>query len=504
MINGSCYVHNSNIKYICNSYSVEYFGRMKKTFIYLFLYLFAHAIAISQVTYQVDTIDDGITKSIRMKIPSGVNQVEGILMKGNPWQGEVLSYVDDSIANAFAESINFAVMGTSLWGRFKIAEEFEIFEYLIDSLATISGHPEISDAPFIFFGCSNGGQMAHSYNSLRPEKCIAFLVDKGGYYINPIPDTLALKTPGILVAGELDAQYRINAINGLFYNNRPRGALWSHILYQGTGHLSIDETHFLFLAMAEEAYKLRYPLNQTPIMGPITLRSLNKTNGWLSDSTSWNSGIINVCSHDNYLADIDSASWHINKDLAFLFAAHSSYNRINDTARISAKIADIGDMVTYSFEVDMDWDSIHIFNKSKKVGAYYGGGITSFNFDYTLTEAGFSAIFPKVYLTSGDSSVINIDFVFVRGAIVPNSSENQNYKPNSFYSIYPNPSSGLINIRFTNKENRTIEVLDIRGNIISKTISYGLQSQINITTKGIFLVKISQQDRVSVEKVIVN
>ena len=477
---------------------------MKKTFIYLCVYLFTHAIAISQVTYQVDTIDDGITKSIRMKIPSGVNQVEGILIKGNPWQGGVLSYVDDSIANAFAESINFVVMGTSLWGRFKKTEEFEIFEYLIDSLATKSGHPEISDAPFIFFGCSNGGQMAHSYNSLRPEKCIAFLVDKGGYYINPIPDTLSLKTPGILVAGEMDAQYRIDAINGLFYDNRPRGALWSHILYQGVGHLSIDETHYLFLVMAEEAYKLRYPLDQTPIIGPVTLRNLNETDGLFSDSTSWDSGIISIFNHDNYLDDKDSASWHINKDMAFLFAAHSSYNRINDTARISAKVSDSGDMVTYSFEVDMDWDSIHIFNKSKKIGAYYGGGITSFNFDYTLTETGFSAIFPKVYLTSGDSSVINIDFVFVRGAIVPNSSENPNYKPDSLYTIYPNPSFGLINIRFTNKETRTIEVLDIRGNIISKTISYDLQSQINIASKGLFFVKVSQQDRVYIEKVIVN
>lgn len=477
---------------------------IKKIILFICAYLFTLSTAISQNIYQIDTIDDGITKSIRMKIPAGVNEVEGILMKGNPWQGGVLSYVDDSIANAFAKSINFAVMGTSLWGRFKKAEEFEIFEYCIDNLAQMSGHPEISDAPFIFFGCSNGGQMAHSYNSLHPEKCIAFLVDKGGYYINPIPDTMALATPGILVAGELDLQYRIDAINDLFYNNRPRGALWSHILYQGVGHASVAETHYLFLVMAEAAYKLRYPLDQTPVNGPVTLRNLNEINGWLSDSTTWDSGIISVSGHNDYHGLADSASWHINKDLAFLFAAHSSYNRINKTASLSAKVADSGDIVTYKFEAGLAWDSIHVFNKSKKVGAYYGGGVSSFNFDYTLVETGFSALFSKVYLTSGDSSVTNLDVVFVRGVIEPNSIENEIDQQNTNYTLYPNPSTGLVNIRFTNNELRTIEVLDITGSIISSTISSGLQSQIKIKGKGLFIVRISQYDRVFVEKMIVN
>lgn len=477
---------------------------MRKIILFIYVLLFIQSTTFSQTTYQVDTIDDGITKSIRLKIPEGVNEVEGILIKGNPWQGGVLDYVDDSVANAFASSINFAVMATSYWGRFKIDEEFELFEFCIGSLAQMSEHPEISDAPFIFFGCSNGGQMAHSYNSLRPEKCIAFLVDKGGYYINPIPDTMALATPGILVAGELDLQYRIDAINDLFYNNRPRGAYWSHILCQGVGHTSVNETHYLFLVMAEAAYRLRYPLDQTPVNGPVTLRNLNEHGGWLSDSTTWESGIISVSDHNDYYGQADSASWHINKDLAFLFAAHSSYNRMNNTANLSTKIADSGDIVTYHFETSLEWDSIHIFNKSEKVGAYYGGGISSFDFNYTLVETGFSALFPKIYLTSGDSCVINLDVVFVRGEIKPNSIENEVVQVNKSCVIFPNPSTGLINIHFTNNELRTIEVLDVTGNIISNSVSSGLESQIIIKKKGLFFLRISQADGSFVEKVIVN
>ena len=478
---------------------------MKKTIIFFFIFIITHSVANSQDVYQIDTVDTGITKSIRMKIPDGVDKVEGILIMGNPWQGSVMYFVDNAIANEFARSINFVVMGTSLWGRFKVAEEFDLFEFCIDSLAQMSGHPELSDAPFIFFGCSNGGQMAHSYNSIHPEKCIAFLVDKGGYYINPIPDTMALRTPGLLVAGELDEQYRIDAINDLFYNNRSRGALWSHILNQGVGHTLMAETHNLFLILAEAAYRLRYPLDQTPVNGSVTLRNLHENDGWLSDSTTWDSGIVGVFNHNSYPGNIDSASWHINKDLAFLFAAHSSYNRMNNKASISANIADSGDIVTYNFEPDIDWDSIHVFNKSEKIGAYYGGGLSSFDFNYTLHNIGFSALFAKIYLASGDSSVFNLDVVFVRGDIEPNSIDNDTGQPNKIIShkLFPIPSSGLINIHFEERKLRNIEVLDLSGNIIIKTISSGLHTQINIYDKGLFFVKINQDDNTFVEKVIV-
>ncbi len=478
---------------------------VRKSLILLFAILLTQGIASSQSIYQIDTVDSGINKSIRFKIPAGVDEVEGILLMGNPWQGNVLYFVNDTVATEFARSINFAMMGTSLWGRFKELEEFDIFEYCIDSLGIMSGHPEISDAPVIIFGCSNGGQMAHSYNSLRPEKCIAFLVDKGGYYINPIPDTLALKTPGILVAGELDSQYRIDAINDLFYNNRPRGALWSHILCQDIGHVLIRETHLLFFLMAEAAYKLRYPLDQKPINGPISLRDLNKEDGWLSDSTTWSDGIISVFNYDDYTHNRDSASWHINKDLASVFAAHSSYNRINNSAITQGSVADSGDIVTFHFNPNTEWDSIYIYNKSEKVGSFLDGGNSAIDFNYEVNKVGFSSFFAKVFLSSGDSTVSKVSTVFVKGDILPNNIDKEtkpidHTKP---FTIFPNPSLGLLNINFTDTEQRSIQVLDLTGRIISSNVNSGLQTQIKIFEKGLFLVKISFDESVFMEVVIV-
>ncbi len=471
----------------------------------LLLNLLVYTSVFSQNYYQVDTLDEDRTKSIRLKIPEGVEEVEGILMMGNPWEGSTLFFVDDTIGTAYAKSINFVMMGTSLWGRFKHMEEFEIFEYLIDSLAIMSGHPEISDAPFIIFGCSNGGQMAHSYNTLRPEKCIAFLVDKGGYYINPIPDTSALKTPGLLVAGDQDLQYRIDAINDLFYDNRPRGALWSHILAQNTGHVRVTETHNMFLILSQAAYELRYPADQRPVNGPVQLRDVIAADGWLSDSTTWDKGIIDVFDFNSYSNNRDSASWHINKDLAYCFAAHSSYNRITRLAKISDKVVDSGDIVNYEFKITKQWDSIIMYNRSNKIGAYYSSTDTIFDFDYELSKTGFNAIFSKVYLSSGDSSVTNLGVVFVNGEIEPILTTNDNHPEEKadLINVFPNPSNGVINIEFQDYGPKTIMVYKISGELILEEVCYNSPHKLSLKSKGIYLISVISGNSNTTKKVII-
>lgn len=257
--------------------------------------------------------------------------------------------------------------------------------------------------------------------------------------------------------------------------------------------------------LAETACELRYPADQTPLDGPVALNDMDESKGWLSDSTGWMKGIIDVNQAENYTGAIESASWHLNQDLAFLFATHSSYNRIDDKAVISAKVADSGDLVTYHFEVGMDWDSIHVFDQSKQIGAYYGGGSASFGFDYILTQAGFSALFAKVYLVSADSSVTSIGFVFVKGGIESPSANNEfiSCVQNEAPIIYPNPSRGLVNIRFPQTDQRFIEVFDSKGNKVSEAYCRDLKTQLFLKEKGVYIIKISVTNNTIVEKVVI-
>jgi type IX secretion system substrate protein len=394
---------------------------MIKKLIYSFCFVvFFNLILHSQQTYQIDTKFEvlGIEydHSLIIRIPDGVDVIRGILIRGNSGGlgsgGTTLYYVDDEIAYEYAKSINFAIMGTYSWGDFYYDGEIELFDECIQQFASLSGHQELVHAPMLFLGHSNGGMMAHGYNSLHPEKTIALLVNKGLNYLNPIPEISALKTPGILVVGENDYYLMEEHTNALFYNNRSRGALWSHIIHQGQGHTLVDETKNLFYLMADEALKLRYPSSLSPVSGPVTLLDIDETIGWLSDSTTWKNGVIEVFDYNSYLKLKDSSSWHISKDLAYLFAAHSSYNRIDYDSYFTSHVVDSGSISSFHFEVNEPWDSIHVFNKYSIIGSYYDSNESVFNFDVNLDSLGFYAVFAKVYLASGETSITNFDVVF--------------------------------------------------------------------------------------------
>jgi len=64
------------------------------------------------------------------------------------------------------------------------------------------------------------------------------------------------------------------------------------------------------------------------------------------------------------------------------------------------------------------------------------------------------------------------------------------------FSIYPNPSQGIVNLKFSNTEKKQIEVYSILGNsVYSETTSKG-SVQLNLTdlNKGVYFIKISDQN----------
>lgn len=424
---------------------------MVKKLLYLFCcFALIDLSAFSQQTYQIDKFFNSSCPadnkhSLILKIPKGVDVVKGILINGNAGCSTTLYYVEDQLAYEFAKKINFAIMGTYNWGSFWETGEFETFEDCFSQLSEMSGHSELVDAPFLFFGHSNGGMMTHNYSALRPEKCIAALVNKGGSYNESLPGTETLKTPTIFVAGERDWPGIADQIETHFYANRPRVALWSHILQQGWGHVLVGETIELYYLLAEEALKRRYPEDQSPIDGPVTLLDLDVEAGWLSDSTTWKNGIIEVFDHDNYPNSIDSSSWHINKDLAYLFAAHSSYDRIDTKAYFPENVADSGSVSTFHFEVKEPWDSIHVYNKSSIVGSYYNSVDTIFDFEVSLDSLGFYALFAQVYLSSGETSITNFDVVLVVKEVeevdIVDTDVSDIIEKNTNLIFYPNPCS---------------------------------------------------------------
>jgi hypothetical protein len=283
--------------------------------------------ALSDAVGQGDIFDHttGI-RGTRMWIPTDLATVKGIVIYGNGAGADMRRAAEAPWLQQFAELHDFALIGTSLWGNLS-GSEIDVWDAHLQALATASGHPEIVHAPWAPMGLSNGGQMSYGFNALRPEKTIAFITNKGCCYNNRTPPVASLKTPGILIAGELDTAVRNDSIRGLFETNRPRGALWSWVEQEGLGHEGFaDEIVLPFMA---EAIRLRYPADQAPTAAQgVSLSALNEADGWLVDQSTWNSGLTQVASYDEYTGVKNIAGWLLNENAAFLYRAFSTYDRL--------------------------------------------------------------------------------------------------------------------------------------------------------------------------------
>jgi dienelactone hydrolase len=264
-------------------------------------------------------------RGTRMWVPPGLAAVNGIVIYGNGAGADMRRAAEAPWLQQFAELHDFALIGTSLWGNLS-GTEINVWDQHLQALATASGHPELVHAPWAPMGFSNGGQMSYGFNALRPDKTIAFITNKGCCYNNLTPPAASLKTPGILIAGELDTATRRNSIRGLFETNRPRGALWSWVEQEGMAHEGLaDELVLPFMA---EAIRLRYPEDQAPTATQgVALRTLNEVDGWLVDQSTWKSGLTQIASYDDYAGNKQSAGWLLNENVAYLYRAFSTYDR---------------------------------------------------------------------------------------------------------------------------------------------------------------------------------
>ena len=90
---------------------------------------------------------------------------------------------------------------------------------LLDALsgfAERTRHAELATAPLLFWGMSAGGEFNYEFVAWKPERVVAFVVNKGGIYYSALLSRAAREVPGILFVGDEDLESRVNMIAGLF------------------------------------------------------------------------------------------------------------------------------------------------------------------------------------------------------------------------------------------------------------------------------------------------
>jgi hypothetical protein len=93
------------------------------------------------------------------------------------------------------------------------------------------------NAALLLWGMSAGGEFNYEFTAWKPERVIAFVVNKGGIYFSALLPAAARRVPGLLFLGEEDLESRKRIISGLFALNRRAGALWALVEEPKVGHV---------------------------------------------------------------------------------------------------------------------------------------------------------------------------------------------------------------------------------------------------------------------------
>lgn len=236
------------------------------------------------------------TAEFRLWYPKKAGPVRGIviLVPGSNEDGRPM--VDDSVWRAFATRHRLALVGCYFTDRPHPKDFIEEYadvskgsgEALLSALTTFakrSMHPELAGAPLLLWGISAGGEFNYEFTAWKPERVIAFVVNKGGIYYSALVPQAARNVPGLLFVGEKDLEFRTKTIVGLFAINRRAGALWALTEEPGVAHdvgRSLDLSTLFF----EDVLALRLGGSSRATTHPETLSAVTERSGFLGDLTA--------------------------------------------------------------------------------------------------------------------------------------------------------------------------------------------------------------------------
>ena len=218
----------------------------------------------------------------------GSQAVRGVLVLVPGSNGDGRPMAQDSVWQRFASQQKLAIVACRFTD--KPHEQGFIEEYidvsrgsgdaLLDMLgrfAQRSGHPEVANAPLLMWGMSAGGQFNYEFVAWKPERVLAFVVNKGGIYYSALVPRAAREVPGMLFIGATDLAFRNNTIVGLFAVNRRGGALWALAEEPGVAHV-VGKSRDMSMVFFEDVLQAR--------LTSAGMVKLEEKSGYLGDLTA--------------------------------------------------------------------------------------------------------------------------------------------------------------------------------------------------------------------------
>jgi hypothetical protein len=152
----------------------------------------------------------------------------------------------------------------------------------LTAFASRSNHAELATVPLLLWGMSAGGEFNYEFVAWKPERVVAFIVNKGNIYYTALAPPAARNVPGLLLTGEKDLEFRTNTIVGLFAVNRRAGALWALAEEPGLGH-AVGRSRDMAAIFFEDMLAARLPEASSTVDHARQLRPLAEQSGYVGD-----------------------------------------------------------------------------------------------------------------------------------------------------------------------------------------------------------------------------
>jgi dienelactone hydrolase len=221
---------------------------------------------------------------LRLWVPTDAAAVRAVLVLTPGSNGDGRGDVDDVEWQAFAVRQRMALVGVHFTDKQpSIFEEYAdvskgsgqaILDGL-EALASKSRHPEIANAPLLLWGMSAGGEVNYELTAWKPERVIAFVVNKGGIYYTALVPKAARNVPAVLFIGGKDSESRTDVVTGLFALNRRGGGLWALAEEPGAAHV-VGKSKALAMVFFEDILPMR-------LAADGTLKAVAEQDGFTGD-----------------------------------------------------------------------------------------------------------------------------------------------------------------------------------------------------------------------------
>jgi hypothetical protein len=271
---------------------------MKRSVLLLTMILIGYAMTIRAAILN-DSVPPGNNfdnAAFRLWYPDELKTISGIIVLMPGSNGDGRDLVNDESWQILAKKHGFALLGCYFTDREHEDMDVEFYanakegsgQALLTALshfAEMSGFPEMADAPLVLWGHSAGGQFNYEFVCWKPERVIAFVVNKGGIYFTALAPKAARNVPGLIFTGEDDFPPRKDILKGIYSLNRRVGALWVFAEEPKAGH-EIGQTQKLAGIFFNEIIPMRMHKKSSESDISNTLQSLLINQGYAGDIKS--------------------------------------------------------------------------------------------------------------------------------------------------------------------------------------------------------------------------